>query len=143
MYLELYYLVLKKMKKIIKSEEEWKKILTEEEFSVTRKKGTEVAFSGKEFKIINEGSFNCKCCNANLFKSSTKYDSGCGWPRFYDQISPEAIIKKNDNSYGVNRIEILCAKCDSHLGHIFDDGPNPTGQRYCVNSLSINYKENE
>ena len=131
------------MKKIIKSEEEWKEILTEEEFSVTRKKGTEAAFSGKIFKIINEGSFNCKCCNANLFNSSAKYDSGCGWPSFYDQISPEAIIKKIDNSYGMNRTEILCAKCDSHLGHIFDDGPNPTGQRYCVNSLSINYKENE
>ena len=131
------------MKKIIKSEEEWKKILTDDEFSVTRKKGTEPAFSGKEFKIINEGSFICKCCNSNLFNSSAKYDSGCGWPSFYDQISPESIIKKNDDSHGMNRIEILCAKCDSHLGHIFEDGPNPTGRRYCVNSLSIDYKENE
>jgi peptide-methionine (R)-S-oxide reductase len=131
------------MKKIIKSDAEWKEILTEDEFSITRKKGTEAAFSGKEFKIINEGRFSCKCCNADLFNSATKYNSGCGWPSFYDQISPKAIIKKNDNSHGMKRIEILCARCDSHLGHIFEDGPNPTGHRYCVNSLSINYKESE
>ena len=131
------------MKKIIKSEEEWKKILTEEEFLVTRKKGTETAFSGKAFNIINGGSFSCKCCNANLFDSSTKYDSGCGWPSFFDQISTEAIKTKIDNSNGMNRVEIICSACDSHLGHIFQDGPNPTGQRYCVNALSIRYKEIE
>ena len=131
------------MKKIIKSEEEWKNLLTEDEFLITRKKGTEPAFSGKEFNIINEGSFICKCCNANLFNSSAKFDSGCGWPSFYEQISPEAIKMENDTSLGMNRTEILCAKCDSHLGHIFDDGPDPTGQRYCVNSLSIHYKESE
>jgi peptide-methionine (R)-S-oxide reductase len=131
------------MKKIIKSDEDWKKLLTEEEFLITRKKGTEPAFSGKEFNIINEGSFICKCCNANLFNSTSKFDSGCGWPSFYDQISPEAINMEIDTSLGMNRTEILCAKCDSHLGHIFDDGPNPSGQRYCVNSLSIDYKENE
>ena len=129
------------MKKIIKSDEAWKKLLTEEEFLITRKKGTEPAFSGKEFNIINEGSFICKCCNANLFNSTAKFDSGCGWPSFYEQISPEAIRMEKDTSMGMNRTEILCAKCDSHLGHIFDDGPNPTGQRYCVNSLSIDYKE--
>ena len=131
------------MKKIIKSENEWKKILTEEEFRITRKKGTEAPFSGKSFNIINGGSFSCKCCNADLFKSSNKYESGCGWPSFYDQISPDAVKKVNDNSHGMNRIEILCAKCDSHLGHIFDDGPEPSGLRYCVNSLSIDYKESE
>jgi peptide-methionine (R)-S-oxide reductase len=131
------------MKKIFKSDEEWKKILTKEEYLITRKKGTEAPFSGKEFDIINGGLFNCKCCNANLFTSSVKYDSGCGWPSFYDQISPEAIKKLKDHSNGMSRTEILCAKCDSHLGHIFEDGPNPTGQRYCVNSLSINYLEGE
>ena len=131
------------MKKIIKSDEDWKKLLTEEEFLITRKKGTEPAFSGKEFNIINEGSFICKCCNANLFNSSAKFDSGCGWPSFYEQISPEAIRMEKDISMGMNRTEILCAKCDSHLGHIFNDGPNPTGQRYCVNSLSIDYRESE
>ena len=131
------------MKKIIKSDEEWKKELTDEEFLVTRKKCTEDPFSGKTFNIINGGSFKCKCCNADLFDSSTKYDSGCGWPSFYDQISPEVITIKKDILHGMIRLEILCSKCDSHLGHIFDDGPEPTGQRYCVNSLSINYKENE
>ena len=131
------------MKKIIKSDEEWKKILTKEEFLITRKKGTEPPFSGKEFNIINEGSFICKCCNSNLFNSSAKFNSRCGWPSFYEQISPEAIKMEIDLSLGMNRTEILCAKCDSHLGHIFDDGPHPSGQRYCVNSLSIDYKEKE
>ena len=131
------------MKKIIKSEDEWKALLTEEEFLITRKKNTEPAFSGKEFNIINEGSFVCKCCGANLFNRSSKYDSGCGWPSFFEQISPEAIKMKKDSSFGIIRTEIMCSSCDSHLGHIFDDGPNPTGQRYCVNSLSINYKESE
>jgi len=131
------------MKKIIKSDEEWKNILTKEEFLITRKKGTEPAFSGKEFNVINEGSFICKCCSSNLFNSSAKFNSGCGWPSFYEQISPEAIKMEIDSSLGMNRTEILCAKCDSHLGHIFDDGPHPSGQRYCVNSLSIDYKEKE
>jgi len=131
------------MKKIIKTEEDWKKILTDEEFLVTRKKGTESPFTKNKFNIINGGSFKCKCCNAKLFNSSTKYESGCGWPSFYDQISPEAIKKQKDISHGMIRVEIICAKCDSHLGHIFEDGPNPTGQRYCVNSLSIDYEENE
>ena len=131
------------MKKIIKSDEEWEKVLTKEEFLITRKKHTEAPFSGKNFNVINGGSFKCKCCNSDLFDSSTKYDSGCGWPSFYDQISPASIKKIKDISQGMTRIEILCSKCDSHLGHIFDDGPEPTGQRYCVNSLSINYKEND
>ena len=131
------------MKKIIRTDEEWRKILTEEEYLITRKKSTEPAFSGKEFNIINEGSFVCKCCGADLFNRSAKYESGCGWPSFFEQISSEAIIMKLDTTLGINRTEILCSKCDSHLGHIFDDGPNPTGQRYCVNSLSINYKERE
>ena len=131
------------MKKIIKSDAEWANILTEEEFLITRKKGTEAPFSGEKFNIINGGSFECKCCNAKLFKSSAKYDSGCGWPSFYDQISSEAITTIRDDSHGMSRTEILCANCDAHLGHIFDDGPKPTGQRYCVNSLSIKYKEGE
>ena len=131
------------MKKITKTDEEWKQLLTEDEFLITRKKGTEPPFSGKKFQIINGGSFTCKCCNSDLFNSSTKYESGCGWPSFYDQISPEAIRMQKDTSMHISRTEILCAKCDSHLGHIFDDGPKPTGQRYCVNSLSIDYKESE
>ena len=117
--------------------------LNSDEFNVTQNKGTEAPFSGKDFNIINGGSFNCKCCDSNLFNSDNKYNYGCGWPSFYEQISPEAIKKIEDNTHGMNRIEILCAKCDAHLGHIFDDGPKPTGKRYCVNSLSINYKENK
>ena len=131
------------MKKIIKSEEEWKKILTKEEFLITRKKHTEAPFSGNSFNIKNGGSFTCKCCNSELFNSSTKYDSGCGWPSFYDQISKEAVKIEKDFSHGMVRLEILCSKCDSHLGHVFDDGPAPTGRRYCVNSLSINYNESK
>ena len=116
---------------------------TEEEFDITRKKGTESPFSGKEFNIIKGGIFKCKCCDANLFDSKSKYNSGCGWPSFFEQLSPDNIKTEVDNSHGMTRIEIMCAKCDSHLGHIFDDGPQPTGKRYCVNSLSLNYKEIE
>ena len=100
-------------------------------------------FSGKNFEIINGGIFKCKCCGNELFNSSTKYDSYCGWPSFFEQISPEAIKTETDRSHGMVRIEIMCAKCDAHLGHVFDDGPEPTGKRYCVNSLSINYEEFE
>ena len=122
------------MNKINKTEKEWKSLLTEDEYYVTRQKGTEPPFSGKNFEIINGGTFKCKCCDNELFNSSTKYDSGCGWPSFFDQLSPEAIKTE---------IDYHCKKCGGHHGHIFDDGPKPTGKRYCVNSLSINYKEFE
>jgi len=125
------------------TDQEWKSLLTEDEYYVTRQKGTEPPFSGKNFEIINGGIFKCKCCGNELFNSSTKYDSYCGWPSFFEQISPEAIKTETDRSHGMVRIEIMCAKCDAHLGHVFDDGPEPTGKRYCVNSLSINYEEFE
>ena len=131
------------MKKIIKTDEEWKKILTEEEFLVTRKKGTEVPFEGNQFENAKNGSFKCKCCDTLLFKSDTKYDSGSGWPSFYDKISNETITEIEDNSHGMTRTEILCSICDSHLGHLFDDGPEPTGQRYCINALSLKFEESE
>ena len=131
------------MKKIIKTDEEWKKLLTEKEYYITRKKGTEPPFSGNTFEIINGGIFKCKCCENELFNSSTKYESGCGWPSFFEQLSPDSIKTEVDNSLGMTRIEIMCAKCDAHLGHVFDDGPQPSGKRYCVNSLSINYEEFE
>ena len=131
------------MKKITKTDEEWKNLLTDKEYYITREKGTEPPFSGKNFEIINGGIFKCKCCNNELFNSSTKYESGCGWPSFFEQLSPDSIKTEIDNSHGMTRIEIMCAKCDAHLGHVFDDGPQPTGKRYCVNSLSINYEEFE
>ena len=131
------------MPKIKKTESEWKALLSEDEYYITRQKGTEPPFSGDNFKIINGGIFKCKCCDNELFNSFAKYDSGCGWPSFFEQLSSEAIKTEIDRSHGMIRTEITCAQCDAHLGHVFDDGPEPKGQRFCVNSLSIKYKESE
>ena len=128
------------MKKIFKSEKEWKEMLSEEEYYITRQKGTEPAFSGKAFDVTKDGIFKCRCCGAELFERTSKYDSGCGWPSFFKSISNDAIKTEQDNSHGMIRTEIMCSTCDAHLGHVFDDGPEPTGQRYCVNSLSIQYQ---
>jgi len=131
------------MNKTVKTDKEWKKILSEEEYFVTRQKGTEPAFSGKVFDISKDGVFSCRCCGAELFERTSKYESGCGWPSFFKSISNDAIKTERDTSHGIIRTEIICSTCDAHLGHVFDDGPEPTGQRYCVNSLSIQYKEFE
>ena len=131
------------MSKINKTEKEWKNILSEDEYHVTRQKGTEPAFSGKAFDISKEGVFKCRCCGSSLFDRSSKYESGCGWPSFFKGISNHAIRTEQDVSHGMTRTEIMCSSCDAHLGHVFDDGPEPTGQRYCVNSLSIQYEEFE
>ena len=131
------------MNKIVKTDQEWRKLLSEEEYYVTRKKGTEPAFSGKTFDISKDGVFSCRCCGSELFERTSKYDSGCGWPSFFKGISKDAIKTEKDTSHNMIRTEIICASCDSHLGHVFNDGPEPTGQRYCVNSLSIQYKEFE
>jgi peptide-methionine (R)-S-oxide reductase len=125
--------------KIVKSEEEWRKELTPEQYHVLRQKGTERAFTGKYWDIKADGSYACAACGAELFESSTKFDSGCGWPSFYD-ANPDAVEFHEDNTLGMRRIEVTCAKCGGHLGHVFDDGPKPTGQRFCINSVSIALK---
>ncbi len=128
--------------KIIKTEEEWKTKLSEDSYYVCRLKGTEVPFSGKYNKYNEEGIYSCICCDNELFRSSQKYDSGSGWPSFYKTISEREIEEKEDASHGMKRIEITCKQCDSHLGHVFQDGPKPTGLRYCVSSVALNFKRN-
>ncbi len=125
---------------IIKSEEEWREQLTPEQFYVCRQHGTEAPFSGKYNDNKAEGLYRCACCNAPLFTSDTKFDSGTGWPSYFEAIE-DAITEIKDTSHGMIRIEVRCAKCDSHLGHLFPDGPEPTGLRYCINSISLDFEE--
>ena len=127
--------------KISKSDDEWKELLSEEEFYVTRLKGTERPFSGKYNNFKKIGIYSCVCCNQDLFLSDTKFDSGCGWPSYFAPINEKAIIEKKDLSFGMIRTEVLCSKCDAHLGHVFPDGPAPSGLRYCINSVSIRFRE--
>lgn len=128
-------------KKVEKSENEWKQELTPEQYRVLRECGTEPAFTGKYYNHKEDGTYTCAACGARLFDSDTKYDSGSGWPSFYAAIDKEAIKEELDTSYGMRRIEIKCAACDSHLGHVFPDGPKPTGMRYCVNSVSLDFEK--
>ncbi|MFK7895622.1 MAG: peptide-methionine (R)-S-oxide reductase MsrB [Myxococcota bacterium] len=129
--------------KITKSDTEWREKLTEEEFQVARCSGTERAFTGRYWDEKAAGTYHCICCDAPLFRSETKYDSGTGWPSFFQPISDEAVGENRDASHGMVRVESICAKCDAHLGHVFPDGPQPTGQRYCMNSASLNLKKDE
>jgi peptide-methionine (R)-S-oxide reductase len=127
--------------KISKTVEEWQQQLTPEQFEVTRRKGTERAFTGNYHDCKTEGVYYCACCGAPLFRSDEKFDSGSGWPSYWQPVSANRVRTEEDLSHGMKRVEVQCAQCDAHLGHVFEDGPQPTGLRYCINSIALNLKE--
>jgi peptide-methionine (R)-S-oxide reductase len=125
------------------TDEQWRERLTPEQYAVLRGKGTEPAFTGAYWDNHDDGVYRCAACSAQLFTSGTKYESGSGWPSFWEPLTPDAVKFERDTSYGMMRTEVLCGTCGSHLGHLFDDGPQPTGQRYCMNSVSLDFQPSE
>jgi peptide-methionine (R)-S-oxide reductase len=127
--------------KVVKTDEEWKQSLSPEQYQILRKAGTERPYTGKYWNKKDDGTYVCAGCGQELFTSTTKFDSGCGWPSFYEAIDSGKVVERTDDSHGMRRTEVVCSRCGGHLGHVFDDGPNPTGLRYCINSESLHFEK--